>query len=601
MDRFSAVVIAASLLVGRASADGPAPGLYRLTTLGSSSELCEYVIKLDRADSAWTGSVRAKAPFLKNAEVRVKSVAEKDGQLRLVLSKNGIEFAFDGAIGADAKRIVGCFGDDNRLSPAVLVATDDATLTGKNMSTRKELVLPLKTLAMVESTMGPLQKKRRDAKTYAEIKAVRAEMMEKRKNIDPIAAYLHRKVLDEHAGSLAAYSSAMALLRSAGQKASDADVRNWADAAIKAAAPYGPRFRNYVLTQATELVGQNSNHAAVTVDLARRADREIGPNGPTVWRHTVLTQLANGLKATGAAEAAKPVEASLQIVDHQLDAEVKARMPHIDAPRHPARPAGERAVLVELFTGAQCPPCVAADLAFEKAIEVYPPDDVVFLQYHLHIPGPDPLTNADTEGRWDYYLQAFPEQVQGTPTTLFNGIPGEALRKGYSEGGGMDDAVRSFGSYRNVIDELLSGHARPARIALKAHRSGDQVSMSAEVNDVPGETGPVKLRFALAEDVVRYRGGNGILYHRRVVRALPGGPGGQSVTSPGGTFTATVNLADLRTDLNSYLDAFVRERGPFPKPQRPMEFARFRVVAFLQDDKTFEVLQSAQVEIAEKN
>jgi len=600
MDRFVATVLVAAVLAGQAAADGPAPGLWRLTTLGNTSDFCECIVKLDRGDGGWTATVASKAPFLKNTEVAVKSVSEADGRLRLVLTKNGVEYAFEGRVGSDTKRIVGCFGDDNRLSPAALIATDDSRLDDKNVSTRKQPVLPLKTLAMVESTLGPLEKKWRAAKTYDEIKAVRAEITEKRKDIEPIAAWLHRKVLAEHPNTQAAYSSAMTLLRNAADQAGGDEVRSWADRAVGTAEAFGPRFRNYVLTQATELVGQYPNHAAVAVELARRAERELGPDGPAAWQHTVLSQLSNGLKATGAADQAKLIEARLQAVDQRLDVEAKGRQPKIDAPHHPGRAAGGRAVLVELFTGAQCPPCVASDLAFEKAVEVYRPEDVIFLQYHLHIPGPDPLTNAETEERWDYYLRAWPEQVQGTPTTVFSGSPGEAINKEYGEGGGFDGAARTFQEYRRLIDVLLNEPTK-AKIGLKASRSGDKISMTAEVTDAPAAAGPLKLRFALAEDVVRYRGGNGVLYHRRVVRALPGGPAGQSVTSPGGTFTASVDLNDLRQGLNRYLDAFVRERGPFPKPQRPMEFARFRVVAFLQDDKTFEVLQAAQVDVAEKN
>ena len=55
--------------------------------------------------------------------------------------------------------------------------------------------------------------------------------------------------------------------------------------------------------------------------------------------------------------------------------------------------AGTVPVLVELFTGAECPPCVAADLAFDALGKTYKPTDVVLLEYHLHIPGPDALTN----------------------------------------------------------------------------------------------------------------------------------------------------------------------------------------------------------------
>ena len=34
-----------------------------------------------------------------------------------------------------------------------------------------------------------------------------------------------------------------------------------------------------------------------------------------------------------------------------------------------------RAVLVELFTGAQCPPCVASDMAFDGLEKTYAPGD----------------------------------------------------------------------------------------------------------------------------------------------------------------------------------------------------------------------------------
>ena len=42
----------------------------------------------------------------------------------------------------------------------------------------------------------------------------------------------------------------------------------------------------------------------------------------------------------------------------------------------------DRAVLVELFTGSQCPPCVAADLAFDTLAKTYKPADAILLEYH---------------------------------------------------------------------------------------------------------------------------------------------------------------------------------------------------------------------------
>ncbi|MEJ2616128.1 MAG: hypothetical protein P8Z35_14305 [Ignavibacteriaceae bacterium] len=53
-------------------------------------------------------------------------------------------------------------------------------------------------------------------------------------------------------------------------------------------------------------------------------------------------------------------------------------------------------VLAELFTGAECGPCVAADRAFDELSEYFPRTALAILEYHVHIPGPDPLTNPDS-------------------------------------------------------------------------------------------------------------------------------------------------------------------------------------------------------------
>src|SRR4029453_194767 len=87
------------------------------------------------------------------------------------------------------------------------------------------------------------------------------------------------------------------------------------------------------------------------------------------------------------------------------------------------RAKGDRGAVLGLFTGAQGPPCVAADFAFDGLEKTYKPADVVLIQYHVHIPGPDPMTNPSTEARWKYYLEKLPDDVGGVPTALFNGQP----------------------------------------------------------------------------------------------------------------------------------------------------------------------------------
>ena len=102
---------------------------------------------------------------------------------------------------------------------------------------------------------------------------------------------------------------------------------------------------------------------------------------------------------------------------------------------------------MELFTGTQCCPCVAADVALGALAQTYEPTELALLQYHMHIPGPDPMTNLDTEARWKHYLGAFaPTKTQfGVPTAVFNG---KTFRVG---GGAMAAAWRSRSSTSSSI------------------------------------------------------------------------------------------------------------------------------------------------------
>src|SRR5262249_25120631 len=145
--------------------------------------------------------------------------------------------------------------------------------------------------------------------------------------------------------------------------------------------------------------------------------------------------------------------------------EVEARLDKIDISLKPEKFAGRkgkstRAVLVELFTGAQCPPCVAADLAFDALGKTYSPAEVVLLEYHERIPGPDALTSKDTEARLEYYQRA----VEGTPTIIFDGRP---LR---ASGGSADEAPSLYQGYREVLDEQLLERPAGAKVTATAVR-----------------------------------------------------------------------------------------------------------------------------------
>ena len=91
---------------------------------------------------------------------------------------------------------------------------------------------------------------------------------------------------------------------------------------------------------------------------------------------------------------------SLDGFEEALDARYEKEGPKAPAvkPYERAADRSDRIVLAEVFTGSGCPPCVAADLAFESAMNRYAPGELAVLMYHLHVPRPDPMTNPYLPG-----------------------------------------------------------------------------------------------------------------------------------------------------------------------------------------------------------
>jgi len=117
-----------------------------------------------------------------------------------------------------------------------------------------------------------------------------------------------------------------------------------------------------------------------------------------------------------------------------------------------------------------------------------------------------------------------------------------------------------------------------AKVSATAVRKGDAISIKAEVKNA--DTAPkARLRVVLTEDWVRYKGGNGIRYHRNVVRAMPGGADGFGGDPKGFEKDYTIDLAKLRTDLAKSLDDFATKNDvTFPSAQRPMRLEDLHVV-----------------------
>jgi tetratricopeptide (TPR) repeat protein len=272
-----------------------------------------------------------------------------------------------------------------------------------------------------------------------------------------------------------------------------------------------------------------------------------------------------------------------------------------------------RAVLAEVFTGAACGPCVAADLAFEAMMNRYSRKELVVLMYHMHIPGPDPMTNPATLARGRYY------GVGGVPGYNIDGL-------GLRTGGGPKEATKDNYNRNNpVVEQRLEASAE-AQIKLDATLESGIVKVAANVTVEPAalkqyteaakaaaaaaanpnvSAEPVfRLHVALAEDGLRYTGENGIRIHPVVVRALAGENATGLKLDPAApaTLAASFDLAAISTGLKTYLDEYEAKDGKlrsedfaFTEKKHEINANNLSIVAFVQEEKSKKILQAIQV------
>ena len=151
-----------------------------------------------------------------------------------------------------------------------------------------------------------------------------------------------------------------------------------ADKAVAFAGPYGPEMRRQALRAAALQVRASGKLPALALDYARQADRTLEAPTPAEERLPVLKVLAAALRAAGQEGDVAEVEERMELAEEELDRAWEEKSLPFEPEPFPAAGKSGRVVLVELFTGAGCPPCVAADLAFDGLLRTYPPTDVVW-------------------------------------------------------------------------------------------------------------------------------------------------------------------------------------------------------------------------------
>ncbi len=509
-------------------------GTWKVTVLDSGTLLDFWLVKLEPKDGKLDGSVVATAKQLGTSTLENPRL--KGQNLTFTIKLRGRPFDFEGLVPKGGKVIRGTLGVNGRALPVELTPTKAETV---------EAAFP-------------------------------------NRPPTPPTFEQERELLAKEPASPKVFTGIGVLFRKAKEnKATAEDVKGWRDALLKSAALYGPRWQRQVGLEVASALADAEGYPEIAEEMVRQAIKAIDPKDGIDGELRGLSLLQKVLKQAGKNDELKKVTTRIDKLELEGHKEALKNLPFTPekAPKRAAK--DNRVVVVELFTGAMCPPCVAADMAFDGLEKTYPESDVVLLQYHLHIPGPDALTNPAAIGRQKYYAGG----VRGTPSIFFNG------KSAAGGGGSREHAEGKYKEYLEVVKPLLM-KSTDVKITASAARKGDKIEITASVDglDKPGEN--VKLRLALVEDWVRYLGSNGLPYHSRVVRAMPGGAKGFALKDAMKQ-TATVDLGELRKNLNDYLDT-VGARFPL----RPMRFHDLHVVAYVQDDDSKEILQAIDVPVS---
>lgn len=532
MLRLLPALLAVLLAADAARAANPPAGRWKFF-ISEGDQSLTFLFAFTEANGKWTGDFVGSSAQLQR-EPKFERVQVAGDDLKFTLTFNGREFiTFDGLVAKDGKKITGSYS---------------------------QFGSPLKL-----TVMYPSQLKRLD---------------------DPVA--LARENFSQLTAGPELFAAGFVVLnQAAAKKVPVEDVRSVADRLAKAAGEYGPRWERAVALKTAGALAEQKGYTDVAVAQARRAERMLTDATPTAVQLEVMDTLARVLTHAGKADEAKKYTAQAKKLEAQDYAEfVKAKLAFASEAYKGRKAKSDRTALYEVFTGSECPPCAAVALACDGLEKSFKPSELIVLEYHIPVPAPDPLVNADNMERVGYYADI----IKGAPTVLLDGKP---VGRG---GGPASLAKEKYTELRDAAAKVLETPT-PVKLTLTATPAAKGWTAKATVTDAEQPGAKLTLRFALVEPRVRFAGGNGIRYHTQVVRAMPGGAKGFPLTKKSQEQTVTIDPAELRAKLEKYLTDFAKTEGEFPHPERPLDLSNLKLVAFVQNDATQEVLQAALVDL----
>jgi len=221
--------------------------------------------------------------------------------------------------------------------------------------------------------------------------------------------------------------------------------------------------------------------------------------------------------------------------------------------------AGEKKVLVEIFTNSHCGLCPSAHTALDNYLGTANSDKIEFVYYHMVFPySNDQLNNhnpQDSDAKNSFY-----GPFGGTPVAFFDGK---------SPGTG-------YGGWKDNLDVLVQQESG-FNISLSGTKSDNDLTIMANIEQTENPNfSDLTINYVVVEDVY-YQGGNGISDHKNVMRKI--------VNPQGDSFTINYNESkDLETTITS---------------NSVWDLTKVKVLVFIQNKSTKEVLQSESISYSE--
>lgn len=220
----------------------------------------------------------------------------------------------------------------------------------------------------------------------------------------------------------------------------------------------------------------------------------------------------------------------------------------------------DRVVLVELLTTKICTNCPNAEEALNALLDSYGRDGLCVVAYH-DIVGPDPVATAETMARTDWYTDDpnHDAQAGSWPTAIFDG---ERIVFGAAS---PELAEADFAFEISLREQTLS----PLSMSVAGDVSAGEVAVTVTVREALG-AGPNVLRIVVIEDGII----DGTDHFDFVARDI---------------------LDDVELEVSSVGETALTERSFDVGAGWNVD--NLDIIAFVQDDSTKEVLQSARLSV----